>query len=225
MVASPSRRRRIIQDQKWPQDCIVPFYSDAQEVIAGFIRRGAKDVSIIENAIERMLRSKPRSEWHERRFDASIEALKAFMNLAPDLDLSCYTMKQTSNRQPKLTMSTVELSVRPELLLEVHRKGKSKSAGAIKLCFSKSVRLSGEAAAYVGAILHNYVNTHVHPLGTAIPTDCKVIDVFAETIHVAPRTTKRRLKELHDACDEIAALWPRIPRPAARATRVRTGTA
>jgi hypothetical protein len=81
MVSSPSRRRRIIQDQKWPNNFIVPLYTDAQETIAGFIRRGGKDISIIENAIERLLRAPKKSEWYERKDDLCIEALKAFMNL------------------------------------------------------------------------------------------------------------------------------------------------
>ncbi len=79
MVASPTRRRRIIQDQKWPSDFIVPLYTEAHEVIAGFIRRCAKNTSMIERAIDRLLHAPTKSDWDKQKNALCIDALKAFI--------------------------------------------------------------------------------------------------------------------------------------------------
>ncbi len=92
----------------------------------------------------------------------------------------------------------------------------AESAGAIKLYFSKSNPLNGDAANYVGATIHEFLQTFLDPQGTAKPRDCLLIDVFAESIFVAPRATKKRQKELADACHEIAAVWDSIQEPNAR---------
>lgn len=57
MVASPTRRRRILEDQKFPSGFIVPLYADAQEVISGYLQRGGNNVELVEQAIDRLLRS------------------------------------------------------------------------------------------------------------------------------------------------------------------------
>lgn len=213
MVSSASRRRRIIQDQKWPQDYIVSLYADAQEAIAAFVRRGGANGDVILDTIERLLRTSPKSEWHERRVELNILALKCFMNIAPELDLRSCAIRQTSNCQPKMSLSGVEISVRPELTLLYERQGKDKSTGAVKLSFSKGNSLGDEAGAYVGVILFEYVNKYVLPSASAKCSDCVTVDVFAEKLHRAPRTSKRRISELNDACSEIAAMWPRIDPP------------
>jgi hypothetical protein len=151
----------------------------------------------------------------------SIRSRIKLADLAPDLDLRGYAMRQTGNKLAKLDMAEVAISVRPELLIRVEGKGQSQSSGAIKLCFAKGSALSNEAANYVGTMLREFTSRFVPPLKTAIPRDCIVIDVFAERVHVAPRATKRRLNELLDACSEIAAMWDSIPEPKER-TKYRT---
>ncbi len=212
MVSSPTRRRRIIQDQKWPSDFIVPLYTEAQEVIAGFVRRGATDAAIIERAIDRLLHAPTKSDWAKQKNSLCIDAVKSFMNVAPLLDLKGYTMRQTGNRQPKLKMAGVVISVRPELVVR-YRDRNSDSAGAIKLYFAKGNPLNDKAANYVGTILHEFSQAFLEPRKTAKPRDCLLIDVFAETVFAAPRATKKRRKELDDACQEIAAVWNSIPEP------------
>lgn len=213
MVSSPSRRRQIIQDQKWPSDFIVPRYTEAQEAIAGFIRRGGKDIAVIENTIERLVRTNAKSKWHDHKNASCVEALKSFLNLVPDLDLRGYALRQTANKQPKLKMTGVEISVRPELLIRVHRNGQPESTGAIKIYLSKSVPLTADAANYVGTMLHEFVCEFIPPLKSAMPADCILIDVFAEKVFSAPKATKKRRKELLDGCNEIAAVWDSITKP------------
>jgi len=224
MVSSPTRRRRIISDQKWPSDFIAPRYTEAQEVVAGFIRRGGNDISLIECAIDRLLKASAKSKWHEQKNELCIDALKSFMNVAPDLDLRGYALRQTGNRQAKMKMGGVEISVRPELLVRIERKGKPSSAGAIKLYFSKNNRLSADAANYVGTMLHEFACEFVPPLETAAPGDCILIDVFAERIYLAPRATKRRRSELIDGCAEIATMWDSIAEPKERTIYRTRGT-
>src|SRR4051812_1736196 len=92
MDSSATRRRQIIHDQKWPSDYIVPTYTEAQEIISGYVRRRASSPDTIENEINRLLRVTPTSSWHERRIALCIEALKAFMNIAPSLNLANYSL-------------------------------------------------------------------------------------------------------------------------------------
>jgi len=217
MQATPTRRRRILTDQKWPSDFITPLYTEAQEEIAGFIRRKSTDSTRIEEVIDRLSNGSAATEWHARKNGLCIDALKAFLNIAPDLDLSRYVIRQTHNKQPKLSMAGVEISVRPELLLKVKGKEGSTTSGAIKLCFSKNIPLNEESEKYFGALLHNFTYWFVEPVKTAAIRDCIIIDVFAEKVFLAPRATKRRMKELEDACREIATMWGSIPEPKERA--------
>jgi hypothetical protein len=102
------------------------------------------------------------------------------------------------------------------LVLRVQRSRQSESAGAVKLYFSKSNPLREDAASYVGTMLHEFAQAHLEPRNSAKPLDCILIDVFAEKIFVAPRATKKRQKELIDACEEIAAVWGSIREPRER---------
>ncbi len=65
MTTSPTRRRRIIQDQKYPSDFIVPRYTEAQETIAGFVRRGATDDSIKHEFVGRLAGIDQRTETRD----------------------------------------------------------------------------------------------------------------------------------------------------------------
>ena len=138
------------------------------------------------------------------------------MNIAPSLDLRRYEIRQTGNRQPKLKKSGVAISVRPELTVRAKRDCKAESAGAIKLYFSKGNPLIEDAANYVGAMVYEFSQSFLEPRTTAKPGDCLLIDVFAETIFVSPSATKKRQRELTDACQEIAAVWDSIQEPLER---------
>jgi hypothetical protein len=194
----------------------VPLYTEAQEIIAGFIRRGGKDEAFIENEINRLLRATPESEWQGKRIDLTIAALKSFINLLPSLKLSKYQVKQTNNLQKKLRLAGVDISVRPELLLVARGNGQT-SAGAIRLYFAKCSPLTEGMARYVGAILQQFALLHASPENTALNRDCLVIDVFAENISTAPRASKRLMNELIDACTEITSIWHTIGEPKSRA--------
>lgn len=206
MVASPRRRKRIIEDQKEPHDFVVARYRDAEEAIGEYLRDGAEDDSCIQEAIQKLQFKPKKSQWDTDTAGLCNDALEAFLEVVGDIDLDGDALVRDFSRRP-LRMVGVAISVRPEVLLRKKVTGAVSEIGAIKLCFSKNKRLSEESASYIGAILHEYMQS-VYPDLRVIRARCQVVDVFGRKVFEAPRAYKTRLQDVEAACEEIARAWP-----------------
>jgi hypothetical protein len=208
MTATPSRRRRIIEDQKRPRDYIVPRYTEAQDVIVAYLTAGTHVNGSLLEAIERLGNSPAASEWDEQRRNLCAEAIQSFLDLVDDLDLDGLDLRAGNNGQSRLLIAGVEVSIRPELTIIRAGASRNPASGAFKLYFSKTNPLGEESGAYVGTMVHHFVDEY--PMGCE-PADhrlCRVIDVFARRVYAAPRSFIRRRSEIQAACMEIARAWP-----------------
>lgn len=208
MVASASRRRGLIREQKRPRDFVVARYAEVYAAVREFLVSGGVDIAILERAVTRLENTSSTTEWQEQDRQLSIEAIDSFAELSEGLDLSGYVAMPADSDPPQLSLSGVSVSVRPDLILQAARPDGSSAFGAIKLCITKNSTLGDEAGLYVATTVHQYLTDCLRPAGFSEANACMVIDLFARAIHVAPRSFRRRRADIEAACEEIARAWP-----------------
>jgi len=203
LVASPNRRRRLIEEQKKPRTFRVAYYSEAEESITAYLITG--DLAELQRGLERIKIQEGDTDWEITRKLTCADAIRSSMNLKLEFSEG-YKAKRSLNRA-QLSIGQVSVSVRPEALLSHGASGSGK-LGGIKLYISKSERMTEERARFAGAVLLRYL-AELHR-GVVDYRHCFVVDVFAGKVFIAPRTLKRRWQDVEAACREIALHWDSV---------------
>lgn len=209
MSATPPRQRRILKDQKFPNDFKRVYYREAQDAVAHCIASNLENVAAIERQIEVLNQQNPDNIGTQRRIAANIDALEAFLEMADSIDLGGAEPRLGENAAPRLTVRNVDISVRPEIIL----RGEGRSGplvGALKLHFPKTNPLNENSAGYVSAVLQEWCATHLPDNGAPHGPLCFVVDVGSRCSHAGVRSTVRRMRDIQEACETIAALWPTL---------------
>jgi len=93
--------------------------------------------------------------------------------------------------------------------------GKDRIGGAIML-FSKGESSSKnrvERSKIIAGLIYTWCGQHLKTLGDPSPELCLAIDVFGGVGHTPPGTFAKKLRNVADACEDIAAIWPTIKPP------------
>lgn len=209
--ATAARRRRIIEEQKRPNDFQVIYYQPAQDAIVEFLVSGASDESILEQAMNRLNSLDPRNDYEERRWPNNVEALQSFLNFYEDVDFEGLNVVAGPPDQPRLTFSNISLSIRPEILLSGTLTRYGDVIGAVKLYFTKDegLFLTPQSGQYPTSLIYHFLSEH-HTHRRSLPRLCFTVDVFGQTVHTAPRSYRRLLNEVSAACEEIELRWSQI---------------
>jgi len=208
MVATPSRRRTLLRDQKFPPAFKVAWFDQAFDAIADVLRHGM-DPSIIEDYLARWRRRTPKSTFEADRLRLWIEALSTVARVFDANPFAGLSLVE-GPRDATMTLGGVKVSIRPELLCT------GSAPGAVKIYLNKSVPLTDDdrrgdgSGTYAATLLYLWAAEH---LGSVAATQCRVLDVFAGRIYGAPKAYVRRRHNLHDACEEIAVRWASIEPP------------
>lgn len=209
MTANPTRQRRIVRDQKFPPDFQVVYYKEAQEAISSCLASGLEDLSAAERQIALLNQQAPQSVGAQRRIASNVDALEAFLDMVDDISLSGASARLGANDAPKLRVRNVDVSVRPEIILTADAR-KGPIVGALKLHFPKTNQLDDRTSGYVSAALQEWAHANLAGEGTPDGSLCMVVDIGSRRHFGGVRATRTRLKELEDACANIAAMWPTI---------------
>ena len=202
LTAPPGRRRAIIVDQKRPKAFQVAYYSDAERAIATSWSNGL-DESPLERVVEALRRKPIDKAWDRARQESTIQAIHSFREMVrrgavPQI----YGIRATRSQAEPLVVSGVSVSIRPELL-----STSDSVAGGVKFYLSKSTPLTVERGAYAGALLHMYFTSTSRSASAVDPQNCFVVDVFAMSSIAAPKSFRRRRRDVEAACSEIVAIW------------------
>ena len=202
-----SRRLRIMLDQARPKSVIVPFYQPAQEAITECFVSGGSD-EVIQKWLSRLREQSKSSKWFVERDKSCIAALNAFVEMQGDLQLDgVKPFKAEWRHAPKLLISDVLVSVRPELLLfGTNRRGQA-VCGAVKLQLCKSSPLSKTSGEAVATLLQQYAERHIAEGMRVDRNLCLVVDVAAQTIYTPPRSHVRIYHEIEVGMQEYARAW------------------
>lgn len=206
--ATPTRRRRIVIDQKEPSPFIVARYKRAREIAVEYFCNQL-DPEIIVRGIEELELESPTTDFQKNDLDNSILFLENLLDIElPDfeeLELSPY-----EGNNPKLNLKGLEISVYPDVIIRGKVSG-SKIVGAIKIQTSLTNPLTTEGAKSVATLIHSFVQEHIVVKGEkAHLKNCLSIDVFARNVEYAPNSYKRRYTNLEHACSEILLWWDKL---------------
>lgn len=136
LVATPTQRRRIIQNAKTPPTFLVNWYDFARQAIRDFIVGGLADEVILANEATRLGRLVPTNDYEETRYRTNAAALDAFLDCYEDLDLEGFVLQEAPATSTFLCVNNVEISVRPEFISSGAYRGQD-YVGGLKLYFSK----------------------------------------------------------------------------------------
>lgn len=206
IIAKPTRRLTIIKNQKRDMPYLKAYYAQAEEVLIQALM-DHQPKSLIQEGINNIVYAPPKTSWEETRQAVCVEALdyaSDFFSESDFSDLNNYIRKRGGNKQPKLIISNLQISVRPEILLYQE----DTVVGAIKLIFSKNHTPDKEETEYIATILHQYIQREY--TCECKYKNCYVLDVFRGELVQAPRAYKNRMKEVEAACLEIVDTWERV---------------
>lgn len=211
ITPNPVRRGRIVHDQKYPNGAIVPLYRNAFAPIEDYLKNGRNRQDLI-TAANRLRDNREGTEWAiDDRWNTA-EALELFADIAEGLlteDGITYT--RGDNNAPKLSISGIDVSVRPDFIVNFTKRG-VRHTGAIKLYFvkNKDKALTRQGSEYVSALLYRWLEENAPDGVKPSYAHCLSVDVFRQTTAQAPRSNTRRMQEISMACQDIAYRWPHI---------------
>lgn len=205
--ATPARRRAIVRDQRERRTFIVIRYEQARPPLVDYFASGATNPDPIIDQVGALAAAHGSSDFQTQDFQLSAEALEAFLDISDDFDLEGLTAVAGPHAPPRLPISGIDVSVRPDLVLRGTFRGK-KVVGALKFHFSKTGLLSEDAGLNIATVLHQYAEAHLLATGeTASARHCAVLDVFAKRWYRAPTAYRMRRQTIAAACQEVALWW------------------
>lgn len=209
--SSAVRRRTIIRQQKSPPPSIVPRYRLAVEPIEQFLSSGGVDVAGMAAAIHDLRTAPTTSDWDADDKANTATALERFLEVADHLPTDGIDYIKGHADPPKLVVSGVSISVRPDFLLYFEQRGR-RYVGGLKIHFTKddgkALRLAGQE--YVATLVRQWLTEVEHDGREVHHKYCFSLDLFRRSLVHAPASYTRRMKEVEAACADIAALWPTI---------------
>ncbi|TGV08794.1 hypothetical protein E4695_05800 [Alcaligenaceae bacterium 429] len=213
VTANPIRRLRILSAQKYPSNAVVPLYRMAQAPLAAYLQSNGQHAEPLLAAIDRMRSDVSGSRWAVTDRQNTADALERILQLAGRLPLEqpTYEYRKVPAKAIKLFFSGVDVSVRPDFLLHVSRRGKQ-YCGAVKFHYAKTPEraLKEQGAQYVASLLYRWLQESAASEHEPRPDLCLSIDVFRGAIIPAPRAVTTRLSEIETACQEIAIRWDHL---------------
>lgn len=205
LTASPSRRRRIVQDQKDPKAFIAARYADAREAIVDFLASGMTADSKLLATAKALREDSTGTDFARQDRLASAEAIENFLEVVDQIELEDLVVVPTeSSASAGMKVEGVHISVRPDAYLK--NAITNDVIGAVKLHFPKTTPLNESASKYVSTALRVYLTEELSS-SAADHRKCYVVDVSTQTVTCAPKSYKKNMADIAAACEEIRARW------------------
>lgn len=217
MVSSDTARLGIIRRAKYPQSPPLIRYRDVRPVVCAYLSDDARSVNPLaaaEQMFQRRLNDNSETVLRQDDARASIGVIQALQGMRNQL--VPFTFRQAPQQQPKLALSGVDVSVRPDLRVTASmRSGDHCGAALLRLTQSDAETDTArsrreEMGLYVATLVRMHVDQHPHSNLPVSNRLCMSIDVQHGELFQAPNSNTRRTNDLTSACRTIAALWPTI---------------
>jgi hypothetical protein len=118
--------------------------------------------------------------------------------------------------QPHLDQRLTKISVSLDLTIHRPTKGGKDHVGGVMLLFSRgetSTNSRIERSKIIAGLIYTYGSRFLAGQGDPEPSLCLAVDMFGGVAHAPPGTFARKLRDVEDACGEIAASWKTIAPP------------
>jgi hypothetical protein len=140
----------------------------------------------------------------------NIEALMHFIAASEQLRLPGVHWKLAPRNPPYLRVGGVDISVQPELELQVAGSQDRMQYGYLRIYTGKGHALTEETGKHAAAIVHQFAQQQQTEWQEPQRQLCLVFDVFRKTLYRAPVAFRNRRAQIEEACFEIAARWSTI---------------
>ncbi|MGH6896000.1 MAG: hypothetical protein ACREJ5_05575 [Geminicoccaceae bacterium] len=205
MVATPGRRRAIVEEINDPKPYIVAVYNDASDLMIRYCSAGSSAQTIANAGLADLhakASSPTLSDPQRQNARLCIEAIEGAVKMFAGLNLPECEIVPLAQGAPPMMIEGVQVNVRPEAIIRQVVGRNRPGVGAIKFYFPRTKKLSAERAAYMGTILQWYCE-HSFANSEADHRLCSIIDAVGGKVHAAPKATKRRREDVRGACEEI----------------------
>lgn len=218
MIASETARHGIVRRAREPKDYVVTRYRDVRAPLCVYLVDPGHKPAVLNQAENMFIqRIADPAESDLRRDDAkqSIEVIHSMPSMLKDL--AHYQFSSAPQRQKKLTIFGVEVSVRADLYV-LASNNKKNQVGAAVLRMTKDDKTTPAAqdkrkqmGLYAATLImmHMKVN-NTHKNLVPVAKLCLAIDVQHGKVFATPTHHKKRVNDLQSACMTIAALWGHV---------------
>jgi hypothetical protein len=216
---SPTRRRTIIRDARFPKTTIIARYSYAGEGLVNFLADGNRNLRHLADMrarLERRAAKKEAGPWVTQDCQFSIEAIDAFERNYNRLGFPKLDCRQVTGRLPHLDQWPTRISVSLNITIHKPVRGEQDRVGGAVFAFSRgetSSKARVERSKTVAGLIYTFCDSHLKGMGIADPSLCFAVDVIGGVRHNPPGTFARKLSHIQEACEEIADRWKRIGPP------------
>jgi hypothetical protein len=221
LSASSTRRKRIIQDAKFPRTILVARYGAARDVIGNYLCDIARPTGKLVDGISALKAEseKTDSQWTKQDSLLSIEAIEAFHSAYTKNQMGVRKIECRSiigNTQPHLLIEGTKVSVSLNATTHMKDKDGTQRVGGLVLLFSKSeteLAARAERCRNAAVLAYFFALNFLDYAGKADPKLCFALDVFGGKAYPAPNAYKQRLGQINTSCEEIAVRWPTVKPP------------
>ncbi len=221
LSATSTRRKAIIQASRFPKTATVALYDHAREGLVKFLAddaRSLRHIAAASESLERRFSRHDATEWVKRDSKNSLEALEVFQRSYNKFGLTKVECRAVTGRQPLLDIWPTRVSVNLDVIVRQRLPAApmDKIGGAV-LLFSKgeaSASARVERSRVIAGLIYTYATRFLPTQGEPDPALCLAVDVLNGVSHRPPGTFARKLRNVEDACQEIAALWRTVAPPA-----------
>ncbi|MHC2585390.1 hypothetical protein [Bradyrhizobium diazoefficiens] len=216
---SSTRRTGIIRDARFPKTSIVAQYARGREGLVNFLGDGTRSYGHLAEAtvaLEKREAKPGASTWMKRDSRGSIEAIEAFQRHYNKFGFSKLDCRPVHGRQPLLDLWPTRISVSLDFTIHRSTTGGNNAVGGAVLLFSKgetSTNARVERSKIIAGLIHTYTGRFLGGVGDPDPALCLAVDVFGGIAHKPPGSFVKKLRNVADACDEIAARWRTVRPP------------
>ena len=217
--ATAPGRTRIIRDARFPKTSVTAQYDIARKGLVTFLNDDARGFRHLADTVDRLERRKQRpdaTDWMKRDSQSSIEALDAFERTYNKIGLTALTCVAAPARQPILAKWPTRVSVHLDVTVQRERTGGRPDIGGAIFIFSKGEKATKariDRCKTIAGLIMVHCQEFMSERGAIDPALCMAIDVFARTAYTPPGTFARKLGQIADASDEIAARWRTVKAP------------
>jgi hypothetical protein len=213
MAASEQSRRGIAQNCKYRAIARIVQHNEAKAVISNHILSGVSGPGDLQKKAEFIRNKLADSDFESDLNDHNADYIERFIEGLPGIELPQADRLQSPGFAP-LMLSGVNVTFRPELLLQRKTKSNKIKMGALMLRYGKNSPLSPTIGGWQSAAIFGYMKT----LEDANKTEaeralCITLDAYAGKCHEAPSNAVYLFKEIKAACATIAERWPAIKPP------------
>ena len=205
IFASPTQKRKILQNQKWGNKFCAPYYTPALSGIMHSFQGGVFSPDILIREVDTISSQEVEKTYHISKRNNNVLALKRFMEIGEAANPPKGNHRIVT-RNARVLLDGVAISARPEIITEEKQEG---YAAFTKLRISKS-KVSADAQEIVLLVLLHYGQQQSHDGLIFSLERTKLIDCFSKSIIPGHTIGRHRDQQLHQALAEIRTFWPSI---------------